>query len=317
MPFRLHSKNLFLTYPQCSASKAQLLDFLQQKFSNNLVYAIIGQEQHADGNKHLHATITLANKVDYRSPTCLDFSVGLTRYHGNYQGARDVAATITYCTKDDAEPLSYGERPEPKGAKRKWAAALGAESINSFMDAVADADPKSFVIFNDKIESFARKKFKAPASVYTDPFPDSWLPNTQMDSWALDNIVNWVPSQAIRPKSLILVGDSRLGKTAWARKHGEHVYFNGTWNMAKLDAIGSNTKYAVWDDLFNWESFNYKQWLGGQWEFDVTGKYRAPRTISDWGRPSIVCCNALPSHLDNQWVKDNCLIVYVRFPLFQ
>lgn len=87
--------------------------------------------------------------------------------------------------------------------------------------------------------------------------------------------------------------------------------------MGKLDSLGPSTKYAVWDDLYNWESFNYKQWLGGQWEFDVTGKYRAPRTIEQWGRPSIVCCNALPSHLDNQWVKDNCLIVYVRFALFQ
>lgn len=309
MSFRLSAKNLFLTYPNCGAKHA-CFTFLQEKFPDTLKYLVVAQETHQSGEPHLHAVVCLSRKTNFKRPDCLDFG----GFHGNYRAARDLEASITYCKKDDTEPLEFGS--VERSTKRKWLDCASAQSYDEFMEKVSNTDYKSFVIFNERIESFARKKFRRPSISYSDPFTNTWLPNTQLDSWALDNITNWVPSPAIRPKSLILVGDSRLGKTAWARKHCEHAYFNGTWNMAKLDCISDATKYAVWDDLFNWESFNYKQWLGGQWEFDVTGKYRAPRTITGWGRPSIVCCNSLPSHLDNQWVKDNCLIVYVRFPLY-
>lgn len=308
--FRLSAKNLFLTYPNCGLKDA-CLNFLQEKFTDTLKFCLVAQETHSSGEPHLHAVVCLSRKTNFKRPDCLDFS----GHHGDYQAARDLDASITYCKKDDPSPLEYGSLE--KSTKRKWQDCAAAESYDSFMESVASTDFKSFVIFNDKIECFARKKFKSPAIEYNDPFPNSWLSNIQLDGWALENVTNWIPSPAIRPKSLIMVGDSRLGKTAWARKHGSHVYYNGTWNMSKLDALSSDTKYIVWDDLFNWESFNYKQWLGGQWEFDVTGKYRAPRTVSGWGRPSIICCNALPTHLDNQWVKDNCIIVYIRFKLFQ
>lgn len=308
--FRLAAKNLFLTYPNCGEKDA-CFAFLQSKFSDSLQYCLVAQEAHSSGEPHLHAIVCLTRKINFKRPDCLDFD----GFHGDYKAARDLDASITYCKKDDTSPLCYGSIE--KSGKRGWQDCASAESYDDFIQRVSAADYKSFVIFNDRIESFARRRFKVADVPYEDPFPDSWLPSTQLDSWAIENVRDWIPSPAIRPKSLILVGDSRLGKTAWARKHGSHVYFNGTWNAAKCDAIGPDTKYAVWDDMFNWEAFNYKQWLGGQWEFDVTGKYRAPRTVSGWGRPSIVCCNALPQHLDNQWVRDNCLIVYVRFALFQ
>lgn len=199
--FRLSARNLFLTYPHCDA-KSSLFEFLQSKFADSLSYCIVAREAHQSGEPHLHAVVCLSRKTNFKSPQCLDFD----GHHGDYKPARDVDASITYCKKDDTEPLIFGVAPESRGlTKRRWAEALGAESIDNFMDAVASADPKSFIIFNDKIEQFARKKFRAPETVYTDPFPSSWLSNTQMDSWALDNITNWSPSQAIRPKSLILV----------------------------------------------------------------------------------------------------------------
>lgn len=248
-------------------------------------------------------------------------------HHGDYQACRDADAWDTYCRKDDPAPLTYGERAirATRDGRRSgrdqrnddWRNALSQPNFQSFLAEVERVDPFTFVTQFDRIVSFGRGRYRATAVTYTDPFPNSWLPNIQLDSWAVDNIVEWVPSPGIRPKSLILVGDSRLGKTAWARKHGHHIYFNGRWNMSKLDSISDDTKYVVWDDLSNWETFDYKQWLGGQWEFEVSGKYRAPKTVSGWGRPSIVCCNALPNHLDNQWVRDNALIVYIRFSLFQ
>lgn len=309
MAFRINARNLFLTYPNCGA-KQECFTFLKRRFDADLRYLLVAQETHESGEPHLHAVVCLSRKINITGASSLDFN----GHHGDYKAARDLAASITYCKKDDPVPLTYGQ-PPTFGQRNLWESARGAESFDSFMDAVANIDYKSYVIHHDKIESFARKKYKSDPVLYTNPFTN-WIPNTAMDSWALENIENWVPNIANRPKSLILIGPSRLGKTAWARKHGEHVYFNGTWNMGKLDSLGPTTKYAVWDDLYNWESFNYKQWLGGQWEFEVSGKYRSPRTITAWGRPSIVCCNNLPSCLDNEWVRDNCLLVYVRFSLY-
>lgn len=309
MSFRLSAKYLLLTYPNCGDKQA-CYNFLIDKF-DDAKYILVAQETHQSGEPHLHAFIALTKRCNFKRADCLDFN----GFHGNYQVARDKHASVTYCKKDDANPLEYGHLEASR--ESKWAIARTASSRDEFMEAVADADYKTFVCFHDKIDAFATKKFKSDPMPYTDPFSNSWIPNTALDGWALENVTNWTPSIALRPKSLILIGDSRLGKTAWARRHGEHVYFNGTWNVAKLDCLSNTTKYAVWDDLFNWDAFNYKQWLGGQWEFEVTGKYRAPRSVHGWGRPSIVCCNELPSQLDNSWVKENCLIVYVRFALFQ
>lgn len=319
MSFRLHALSLFLTYPNCGA-KQECFDFLRAKFGERLRFLLVAQETHASGEPHLHALVVLQRRCDFSSAQCLDF----LGFHGDYQAARDVQASHDYCRKDDPEPLTFGELFRPMAERRsgrrerdeQWRVALSASTYSDFLAAAEAADPRDFIVNYDRIVAFGRQRFKSEPVPYADPFPDSWLPNTAMDGWALENITNWVPSQGVRPKSLILIGDSRLGKTAWARRFGEHIYFNGTWNMSKLDSLGPSTKYAVWDDLYNWESFNYKQWLGGQWEFDVTGKYRSPRTIESWGRPSIVCCNALPNHLDNQWVRDNCLIIHVLFRLF-
>ena len=214
--------------------------------------------------------------------------------------------------------MEYGTAPESTKRKRDeaWHAAINANNEADFLSAIKSGDPREYVVNHDRILSFAKRNFKKPNAAYENPFQE-FLPNTQLDSWALDNVTNWIPCASKRPQSLILVGESRLGKTAWARARGEHIYFSGQWNMEKLDGLCDTTKFIVWDDLYNWESFNYKQWLGGQWEFEVSGKYRAPRTVSAWGRPSIICCNELPACLNNQWVRDNTLIMYVRFKLYQ
>lgn len=322
---RLNAKHLFLTYPNCGR-KQQCFQFLKDKFGPNLRFLLVAQENHASGEPHLHCLVCLHSRCNLTGARTLDFD----GVHGNYQVAHSVSGSHDYCRKEDPEPLTFGEFFVPlneRGSERRsrrdeqkqlWKDALEQPDYDSFMAAVRDTDPQQYIVNFDRIQSFGRQHYRTATIPYSDPFDGTWIANTQLDSWALENVTNWTPSIAIRPKSLILIGDSRLGKTAWARKHGSHVYFNGCWNMDSLDGISQDTKYCVWDDLFHWDSFNYKQWLGGQWEFDVSGKYRKPRKIIAWGRPSIVCVNPpLPNHLDNQWVKDNCLIVYVRFRLFQ
>lgn len=112
-----------------------------------------------------------------------------------------------------------------------------------------------------------------------------------------------------RPRSLILIGDSRTGKTEWARSIGEHMYFNGMLNLDKWD---NDATYAVFDDWEDWGRFYlYKQFLGAQKEFELTDKYRAKRTVQ-WGKPSIVISNETPFFKDWNWIEINCFIVKIN-----
>lgn len=119
-----------------------------------------------------------------------------------------------------------------------------------------------------------------------------------------------------RGQSLILWGPSRMGKTIWARSLGNHAYFGGLFN---LDTDLEGVQYAVFDDLQGGFEFfhSYKFWLGHQWEANISDKYRAKKTIQ-WGRPSIFIMNDHPEtqKVDMDWLKANCLIVYVHSPLF-
>lgn len=120
-----------------------------------------------------------------------------------------------------------------------------------------------------------------------------------------------------RPKSLILYGATRLGKTDFARSLGAHIYFRGTFNLKKM--IKMNIKeldYMIWDDV-PWsddalKKEGYKNWLGGQDNFTVTDRYH-PKEDVTWGKPCIFLSNRSPllglSDNDKDWLKGNTVIV--------
>ncbi len=100
--FRISSRNIFLTYPKCSAGKTVLQAFLLDKLE--LDYCLVVQEAHEDGSPHLHALIRAKKKFDSNNHKCFDFN----NFHGNYQGARNTDFVRNYLLKSDSEPLEYG-----------------------------------------------------------------------------------------------------------------------------------------------------------------------------------------------------------------
>lgn len=115
-----------------------------------------------------------------------------------------------------------------------------------------------------------------------------------------------------RPKSLIVVGASRIGKTEWARSLGAHCYWNGYFDLATWNP---SAEYAIWDDL-DWSKFTqYKQWLGAQQQFTVTDKYKCKMQIQ-WGKPCIVLSNKEPIFPEPSWIDKNCVTVFLNSPLF-
>lgn len=120
-----------------------------------------------------------------------------------------------------------------------------------------------------------------------------------------------------RPKSLILWGPTRTGKTCWARSLGRHAHHANVVNMALLS---TQSQYAVFDDISGGlRKLDYKAWLGGQLHFSVTDKYMKKKTIT-WGKPCIYIANENPFDTerwaDLEWLAANTEIVHIDRPMY-
>lgn len=94
---RTRSKGWFLTYPQCSVAKEDLLDALKAKV--DVVEYVVAAELHQDGNPHLHAFIALRAKFEWYAKKQPDFW-DVDGHHPNVQIARSWRCCIAYCKKD-------------------------------------------------------------------------------------------------------------------------------------------------------------------------------------------------------------------------
>lgn len=116
-----------------------------------------------------------------------------------------------------------------------------------------------------------------------------------------------------RVRSLVLYGETRTGKTVWARSLGRHGYSAGLFNLA--EHIASDHEYNVFDDIAGGAKFfpQYKQWLGCQSNFTSSDKY-TKKVLIRGGLPAIWIGNTDPrleGVWDNDWLEGNCTFIDV------
>jgi len=70
--FRIESKNIFLTYPQCQTSLSMFQKKINEFFGDNLERGVISQETHKDLGLHLHAAVCLKERVRSRDQKVFD-----------------------------------------------------------------------------------------------------------------------------------------------------------------------------------------------------------------------------------------------------
>lgn len=123
--------------------------------------------------------------------------------------------------------------------------------------------------------------------------------------------------------SLVLYGDSRSGKTLWARSLGPHVYTVGMISGSELKKVESDdVKYAIFDDIRGGIKFfpAFKEWLGAQAYVTIKELYREP-ALTRWGKPSIWISNDDPRLVmeagDVSWMESNCNFIEVTAPIFR
>lgn len=87
------AKGWFCTWPHCPLKKEDVLDMLSDRY--RLDKYVIAEEQHADGEPHLHAFLKLFKRKKFNASM---FDLG--EYHGNYQPAKSWKCVDAYCKKD-------------------------------------------------------------------------------------------------------------------------------------------------------------------------------------------------------------------------
>jgi len=174
--FRLNTRTVYLTYPQCPMEMQPMLEALRQK--KDYVYHAICRERHQDGQYHLHVMLQYATPVNIRNAAFFD----IDGFHPNIQSARKPKDVLAYIMKD-------GEFIENWPKKRSYGEILtSAQDYNSFMDLVKDNQPKDFIIQQERLEYFADKYFKRP------PSPYQQIENPQPWNLPID-ITNWLSGE--------------------------------------------------------------------------------------------------------------------------
>lgn len=297
MAFRINTTKLFLTYPQCNEEKDTLFSFLTEFFADNLQNVIVATELHKDGTPHLHAYVALQRRWDCKNANALDFN----GFHPNIQPVKSAAKVMNYVMKDGDFKCLHD--PEETYAGCKDVLELEQYITTKYNE-------KFWLTFSDKIITTwtAKRQVREPyVSKYT---RDSFIPFPVIENWmSHDRLLT-------RPLCLVVIGDSRLGKTQYVRSFStNHVYFKGGW---RLDDWDDHADYAVFDD-WNWDDVQKylgKRLIGCDDEIIATDKYRGKRRIRPV--PAIIIANDDPRSLAwfDDWWKLNTIFALVVGKLY-
>lgn len=174
----------------------------------------------------------------------------------------------------------------------------------------------------DKVikDYFRMQQIKKPTVHWEDKFylkEKLYQQVKRIDEWVRDWYLK-KPRQD-RPKSLVVIGPSRIGKTRLFSTLGQFTYVCNTWNV---DNWEENSPFSVFDDIdpvdeFKGHNFSwFKPFFGGQDVATVTDKYRAKRNIFV-GKPLIWLSNipldeSFKSCYAMNYINKNAEIIYLK-----
>ena len=283
--FRFNAASAFLTFPHADFNRQEFIDQLHRR--RPIEKYVICREKHQDGDWHVHACIKFCRKLNTTDVRFFDFD----GKHPNISSVRNWKLAVKYCKKgDNPDFLQSGieESNERVSPDDLYAEAIRSSSTpEGFIRSLEQVRPRDSVVFSRSIKEFAFDRYRPPEQPYRpsfDPLPFINVPDAARQ-WA----ERYLEGESTgRPKSLCLVGPSRIGKTAWARSLGPHIYLNSYYTLDKFFKPGN---YIVLDDI-PFERFPpWKAIVGCQEEFELTDKYKPKKTIKNWNKPCIICCN--------------------------
>nr|ALO02543.1 AC1 [Soybean chlorotic blotch virus] len=335
--FRVHAKNIFLTYPRCSLSKDEALELLLGVTTPvNKKFIKVARELHEDGQPHLHVLLQFEGKFSIKNPRLFDLVSRASAhvFHPNVQGAKSSSDVKSYIDKD-GDTVSWGEfqidgrssRGGKQSANDAYAAAINTGSPTKALQLLKEQAPKDYVLQFHNIKGNLERIFMKEPTPWACPYdPRSFnnVPDVMLD-WVSVNVKD-PAARPNRPISIVVEGDSRTGKTMWARSLGVHNYLCGHLDLSPK-VYSNNAWYNVIDDVDPHYLKHFKEFMGAQHDWQSNTKYGKPIQIKG-GIPTIFLCNpghssSYKSYLDEeknsslkQWALKNAIFVSIAFPLY-
>ncbi|AXB22628.1 replication associated protein [Alces alces faeces associated genomovirus MP146] len=303
--FLCNARHFLITYAQCGdLSEWRVLDC----FTLLGAECIIAREYHEDLGIHLHVFVDFGRKFRSRRVDIFDVDgrhPNIKRSWGTPEKGYD------YAIKDGDVVAGGLERPDGTFGSGKnfdlWSQIAGAGSKAEFWDLCEELDPKSMCCSFGQLQKFADWRFAEVPTEYANPGGFEFVDGNDDGRTA--------------PMSLVLYGESRTGKTLWARSLGPHIYNVGLVSGEECSRA-PHVKYAVFDDIRGGIKFfpAFKEWLGGQSTVCVKRLYRDPKLVT-WGKPSIWVSNDDPRHAmdasDVSWLEANARFIEITEPIFR
>nr|ABU95066.1 AC1 [Tomato leaf curl New Delhi virus] len=335
--FRIDAKNYFLTYPKCSLTKEEALSQLQTLETPTAKKFIkICRELHEDGSPHIHVLIQFEGKFQCKNNRFCDL-VSPSRaahFHPNIQGAKSASDVKKYIDKD-GDVLEWGvfqidgrsARGGQQTANDAYAQAINTGNKEDALKVLKELAPKDYVLQFHNLVTNLDRIFQPRSEVYVSPFSISSFDRVpaELVDWVSSNVV-CAAARPFRPISIVIEGDSRTGKTMWARCLGPHNYLCGHLDLSPK-VYSNDAWYNVIDDVDPHYLKHFKEFMGAQRDWQSNTKYGKPVMIKG-GIPTIFLCNKGPNssykeYLDEeknaalkQWAIKNAVFITLEEPLY-
>uniref|UniRef100_Q8V2A8 Replication-associated protein n=1 Tax=Tomato leaf curl New Delhi virus - [PkT1/8] TaxID=270143 RepID=Q8V2A8_9GEMI len=335
--FRVNAKNYFLTYPKCSLTKEEALSQLQTlETPTKKKFIKICREFHEDGSPHIHVLIQFEGKFQCKNNRFFDL-VSPSRsahFHPNIQGAKSASDVKKYIDKD-GDVLEWGvfqidgrsARGGQQTANDAYAQAINTGNKDDALKVLKELAPKDYVLQFHNLNTNLDRIFQPPSEVYVSLFSISSFDRVpaELVDWVSSNVV-CAAARPIRPISIVIEGDSRTGKTMWARCLGPHNYLCGHLDLSPK-VYSNDAWYNVIDDVDPHYLKHFKEFMGAQRDWQSNTKYGKPVMIKG-GIPTIFLCNKGPNssykeYLDEeknaalkQWAIKNAVFITLEEPLY-
>ena len=295
--FRLRSKKLFLTYPQCTVDPSEALRQLSAVVS--ATGHVIAREKHADGNSHLHVYLEAAETMVINAAEDLDLTVDGTTYHGNYQAVRSSSAVKKYVTKDGDFITNLNLEPSTISPWKRARDAATSDGLSAAI-AILEECPKAsrdLCINGDRIiknlASLSSKKLKITYDLSTFGWTEPWDGKTH---------------------TLVIYGGTNLGKTSLAKALLPDALL--TRHLDKLREY-DGTRYTgiILDDMSFKHLHREAQIALVDRHEDTQVHVRYAVAEIPAGTPVIITTNSLPSsilHMDDAAIARRCYVVHMK-----
>nr|ANC27964.1 rep protein [Papaya leaf curl China virus] len=312
--FLINAKNYFLTYPQCSLTKEEALSQISALSTpTNKLFIRICRELHEDGSPHLHVLIQFEGKFKCQNNRFFDLTSPSrsAHFHPNIQGAKSSTDVKAYMEKD-GDVLDHGvfqidgrsARGGCQSANDAYAEAINSGSKPAALNILKEKAPKDFVLQFHNLNSNLDRIFSPPQEVFVCPFLSSSFDQVpeELEDWVSEN-VSGAAARPWRPKSIVIEGDSRTGKTMWARSLGPRNYLCGHLDLSPR-VYSNEAWYNVIDDVDPHYLKHFKEFMGAQRDWQSNTKYGKPIQIKG-GIPTIFLCNPGPTSSYKEYLNED------------